>query len=396
MRINSSTLTTFSIGALGAVMGVAATTHYLNRDRGSSETVVPTAYPSVGIPVVNSAIQSDEAPQKTDCETYPNLTLAASKTVESVVHIQTHFVVEESTYDPFLRLFYGDEAYRKRRRHGEAAGSGVVISPKGYIVTNNHVVQDASKVSVVLGQKKYDGQIIGTDPSTDLAVVKIDAAGLKFSEFGNSDKLQLGEWVLAVGNPLNLQSTVTAGIVSAKNRNIDLLTSNYDPEENIFPIESFIQTDAAVNSGNSGGALVNQKGELVGVNTAIASGTGYYAGYSFAVPSNIVKKVTYDLIKYGEVKRVLLGINISDNNSEIQRLNNLSTDKGIVITKIIAGGNADKSDMKVKDVILSVGGEEVHSVSELQGKIALYNPGDQIKIGVMRGDTQKDIEIVME
>jgi S1-C subfamily serine protease len=199
--------------------------------------------------------------------------LAAEHTVASVVHIQTKFVTEELTFDPFLKLFYGEDGYRKRQRHGQASGSGVVISPEGYIVTNNHVVQDAQEVTVNLNQKSYTAKIIGTDPSTDLAVLKIEAKGLAYSESRNSDELRLGEWVLAVGNPLNLQSTATAGIVSAKNRNIDVLTSSYNPEKNIFPIESFIQTDAAVNSGNSGGAHVNKRGELVGINTAISSGT---------------------------------------------------------------------------------------------------------------------------
>jgi serine protease Do len=325
-----------------------------------------------------------------------NLTFAAEKTVESVVHIQTHFVKEETTYDPFLRLFYGEDGYRKRERHGEASGSGVIISPEGYIVTNNHVVQDAEDISVNVGNKKYEAELIGTDPSTDLAVIKIEAHNLAFTEFGNSDKLKLGEWVLAVGNPLNLQSTVTAGIVSAKNRNIDLLTASYNPEESIFPVESFIQTDAAVNAGNSGGALVNSSGQLVGINTAIASGTGYYAGYSFAVPSNIVKKVAFDLIKHGEVHRVQLGINIMGNNSEVQKLNDLATEKGVVVTGIVQGGNADKNKMQIKDIILSVDNEAVNSTAELQGKIIMYNPGDKIMMIIQRGDVQKNVEFIMD
>ncbi|MFT6243708.1 MAG: S1-C subfamily serine protease [Salibacteraceae bacterium] len=199
--------------------------------------------------------------------------MAAEHKVASAVHIQKKVVTEEVTFDPFLKLFYGEDGYRKRQRHAQASDSGVVISPEGYIVTNNHVVQDAQEVTVNLNQKSYTAKIIGTDPSTDLAVLKIEAKGLAYSESRNSDELRLGEWVLAVGNPLNLQSTATAGIVSAKNRNIDVLTSSYNPEKNIFPIESFIQTDAAVNSGNSGGAHVNKRGELVGINTAISSGT---------------------------------------------------------------------------------------------------------------------------
>jgi len=324
-----------------------------------------------------------------------DLTRASKKAVDAVVHIQTHFVREEITYDPFLKMFYGKDAYKIRERHGKSSGSGVVMSPDGYIVTNNHVVQDAKEISVVLKQKRYNATLVGTDPSTDLAVLKIEAKGLKYAEFGNSDDLKLGEWVLAVGNPLNLQSTVTAGIISATNRNIDLLTSNYNPEENIFPVESFIQTDAAVNSGNSGGALVNVEGELVGINTAIASGTGFYAGYSFAIPSNIVKKVTFDLMQYGEVKRVQLGINLIENNSEIELNYNLSSEKGLVVTNVIQGGNAYQSGLKAMDIILSVDGKLIRSVSELQASIVLNNPGDKVKLAILRNGAHKEVEIMM-
>jgi len=326
----------------------------------------------------------------------PNLTFSANKTVETVVYIKTHFVKEEITYDPYLQLFYGKDAYRKRERHGQASGSGVIISEDGYIVTNNHVVQDAKNITVTINQKTYTAELVGTDPSTDIAVIKIDAKGLTYSEFGNSDNLELGEWVLAVGNPLNLQSTVTAGIVSAKNRNIDLLTSNYNPKENVFPIESFIQTDAAVNSGNSGGALVNQNGDLVGINTAIASGDGFYTGYSFAVPSNIVKKVTYDLIKHGTVKRVRLGINIIENDSQLQQQNNLSTNKGIVISGIVEGGNAALNSLKVKDIITKLNGEKINSTAKFQAKMSTVNPGETILLEYIRGESIQFIKIVVE
>ena len=326
----------------------------------------------------------------------PDLTFASEKTVETVVHIQTHFVREEVYYDPFMHFFYGENAYKIRERHGNSSGSGVVISQDGYIVTNNHVVQDAKEISVVLDNVKYEGKLIGTDPSTDLAVVKIEAKDLAFSEFGNSDELRLGEWVLAVGNPMNLQSTVTAGIVSAKNRNIDLLTSKYNPEENVFPIESFIQTDAAVNSGNSGGALVNTRGELVGINTAIASGNGFYTGYSFAIPSNIVKKVAVDLIKYGKVNRVQLGAGLINNNSEVAKKNELSIYKGIVLTTISEKSNAAKADLKTNDIILELDGKSVSSVAEFQGMLVLYNPGDKVNLKIRRGNTDKTIELKLE
>ena len=326
---------------------------------------------------------------------HSDLTYASEQTIKSVAHIQTHFVKEEMSYDPFMRLFYGQEAYKIRERHGQSSGSGVVISKDGYIVTNNHVVQDAKDIKVVLNDKSYVATLVGTDPSTDLAVIKIDGFNLKYTEFANSDELRLGEWVLAVGNPLNLQSTVTAGIVSAKNRNIDLLAGNYNPEKNVFPVESFIQTDAAVNSGNSGGALVNAKGDLVGINTAIASGTGYYAGYSFAIPSNIVKKVAFDLMTYGEVKRVQLGINLIENNSEVQKQYNLGTGKGVVIGNVLEGGNADKAGLKSMDVILGVENKEIHSVAELQESLVLNNPGDKINLKVLRGEQEKLVPVMM-
>ena len=326
-------------------------------------------------------------------EKYTNLTYASEKTVQSVVHIQSHFVREEVVYNPFAQFFYGEQAYKIRERHGQVSGSGVVISADGYIVTNNHVVQDAKEIKIILDTKTYIGKLIGTDPSTDLDVVKIDAKNLASSEFGNSDNLKLGEWVLAVGNPMNLQSTVTAGIVSAKNRNIDLLTSKYNPNENVFPIESFIQTDAAVNSGNSGGALVNTRGELVGINTAIASGNGFYTGYSFAIPSNIVKKVTLDLIAYGSVNRVQLGATLINNNTDVAKKNGLGTEKGIVVSTLVEDGNAAKSNLKANDIIVAVNDKTISSVAEFQGILALYNPGDSVKLKVLRNSVEKEIEL---
>ncbi len=325
-----------------------------------------------------------------------DLTYASEKAVKSVVHIQTHFVREQIVYDPILQMFYGENAYKIREKHGQASGSGVIISSDGYIVTNNHVVQDAKEVYVTLNQEKYNATIIGTDPSTDLAVIKIKAKGLAFLPLANSDEVRLGQWVLAVGNPLNLQTTVTAGIVSAKNRNIDLLTSSYNPEKNIFPVESFIQTDAAVNSGNSGGALVNTEGDLVGINTAIASGTGFYAGYSFAIPSNIVNKVTSDLIKYGTVHRVRLGASFIENNSEYQQANGFATNKGVIIANLLKGGNGHNSGLEIKDIILEVNGDSVNSIAQLQEKLLQVKQGDVVKLKVMRGENQKMIDVMME
>ncbi len=384
-------ITTSFIGCLtGALVVISFNEN--NSSKGENANVKFENANNIAQPV---SLAEDHANTDADCALYANLTPASEKGVETVVHITTEFIHEEITYDPFMRLFYGEEAYKTRKRRGMASGSGVIVSPEGYIVTNNHVVQDAEKITISIDGNKYEADLIGTDPSTDLAVIKIDQHKLPYLEFANSDELRLGEWVLAIGNPLNLQTTITAGIVSAKNRNIDLLTSNYNPEENVFPVESFIQTDAAVNSGNSGGALVNQKGDLVGINTAIASGTGFYTGYSFAIPSNIVKKVTRDLIEYGEVKRVQLGINIMRNNSEIADYNHLRTTEGILITGILEGGNAAVSDLKLNDVILSVENKRVNSVSQLQAELAIHKPGDQIKLGVMRGAEQQYIDVLL-
>lgn len=336
--------------------------------------------------------ESNLQENKVECNNI-DLTEASTKSVEAVAHITTEFTTEEITYDPILRLFYGEDAYRKRKRHGMSSGSGVVIASNGYIVTNNHVVQDAHTIHVNIGDKKYSAELVGTDPSTDLAVIKINDGDLPYLEFDNSDDLKLGEWVIAVGNPLNLQTTVTAGIVSAKNRNIDLLTNDFDPEKNVFPVESFIQTDAAVNSGNSGGALVNSSGNLVGINTAIASGNGYYTGYSFAIPSNIVKKVAWDIIQYGKVRRVFLGITIHNNNSEVSRELGFQTNKGVVVAGISENGIAAKSTLRKNDLILAIGEDTVSSVAEFQAKLMMYQPGEKLQLEVLRGDRKVDIVV---
>lgn len=376
---------------LGGAIGAITLSSFQNQEK----TIIVKDEKTIDLPKTQF-YQTSSGGLNNDQQGYANLTPASEKGVQSVVHITTEFVREEITYDPFLQLFYGEDAYKIRKHRGMASGSGVVISPEGYIVTNNHVVQDAKKITIHLDGNNYEAELIGTDPSTDLAVVKIDRKNLPYLEFSDSDHLRLGEWVLAIGNPLNLQTTITAGIVSAKNRNIDLLSGNYNPEENVFPVESFIQTDAAVNSGNSGGALVNQNGDLVGINTAIASGNGFYTGYSFAIPSNIVKKVTYDLIKYGEVKRVQLGVNIMDNNSDVARLNTLAIEDGVVITGIINGGNAADAGMRAKDVILAVDQKEIDSVNKLQAELATRKPGDKIKIKVARGEQIKEISVLLK
>jgi len=313
---------------------------------------------------------------------------ASKSSINSVVHVTTKVMHTSFQRDIFQEFFYGPGAGgREFKQFGSGAGSGVIISSKGYIVTNNHVIEDASEIQVVLNDNsKYNATVIGTDPSTDIAVIKIEGDNFPALALGNSDELEIGEWVLAVGNPFNLTSTVTAGIVSAKARNINLLNNNSN--KNIVPIESFIQTDAAVNPGNSGGALVNTRGELVGINTAIASQTGSYSGYSFAVPVNLVQKVMKDLIDYGIVQRGYLGVQITDITQEIQTKNNLPNLKGVYVVGIVEGGSAEKAGLREGDVILRIGAKEINSTAALQEEIGRMRPGDKVIVGIrnIKGD----------
>ncbi|TAF87440.1 MAG: Do family serine endopeptidase, partial [Flavobacteriia bacterium] len=319
-----------------------------------------------------------------------DFTAAAESTVHSVVHITTKVVQTTFQRDPFQEFFYGPGAGgREFKQYGAGAGSGVIVSSKGYIVTNNHVIENASEIEVILNDNsKYTAKVVGTDPSTDIAVLKIEGENFPAIPIGNSDELKIGEWVLAVGNPFNLTSTVTAGIVSAKARNINLLSERNSKE--VVPIESFIQTDAAVNPGNSGGALVNTRGELIGINTAIASQTGSYAGYSFAVPVNLVDKVMRDLIDFGIVQRGYLGVQIADVSQDIKEKNKLPDLKGVFIAKVVEGGSADKAGLKDGDVVLKIGSKEVNSVAALQEEIGKRRPGDKVTLSVR----QKDGDII--
>ncbi len=261
---------------------------------------------------------------------------------------------------------------------GVSSGSGVIISPDGFIVTNNHVVENGEKFEVTLfNHREYEAKLIGTDPSTDLALLKIKEKNLPFLKSGNSDSLKVGEWVLAVGNPFNLESTVTAGIVSAKGRNIDILEGDYT-------IESFIQTDAAVNPGNSGGALVNTSGELVGINTAIITRSGRYEGYSFAIPSDLVQKVIRDIRDYGEVQRGLLGVRIGPVTSQRAKQLDLPSVEGIFVSNVTSGGGAAEAGIKKGDVIIGINDIKVSSIPELQEQVGRFRPGDSIRIKYIR------------
>jgi Do/DeqQ family serine protease len=334
-----------------------------------------------------------------------NFVLAAEKVTPAVVHIKTYNNGFATTNSNFLDWFRDKEHENKGNENGEendgedpnenlqtSSGSGVIISQSGYIVTNNHVIEDADKVEVILDDKRsFEAKIIGRDASTDLALVKIDAKDLLYVDFGNSDEVKIGEWVLAVGNPFDLTSTVTAGIVSAKARNIHILRNKDQPA-----IEAFIQTDAAVNPGNSGGALVNLKGELIGINTAIATQTGSYSGYSFAVPVSLVKKVTDDLIKYGEVQRALLGITIQDVNAAFAKDKGLATVTGVWVSGVQKNSAADEAGIKIGDVIIAINETEISNVSALQETVARQRPGDKVKVTIERGSQIETLTMTLK
>ncbi len=320
-----------------------------------------------------------------------DFTFAAEMTVHAVVNIKTEYQRKSSVYDDFfgnsdlfLDFFGGRNPYGYSQQPIIATGSGVIISPDGYIITNNHVVQEADYIEVTLNNKEsFSASLIGSDPSTDLALLKIQSVDLPYIVFGNSDSVRVGEWVLAVGNPFNLNSTVTAGIVSAKARNINILGR---PDA----IESFIQTDAAVNRGNSGGALVNTKGELIGINAAIASNTGSYAGYSFAIPVNIVRKVSKDILDYGQVQRAYLGVEIADMTSKLAEEKNIQKVPGVYISHILENSAATDASLKVGDIIIELDGKSLNSAAELLEIIATKSPGDEISILYIRGSNQNE------
>ena len=328
-----------------------------------------------------------------------DFTVAAELTIHAVVHVTTKTPMrsqqmDEFPSDPFFQYFFGNprqsQSQPKEMPMQEASGSGVIISTDGYIVTNNHVVDGSSDIEVTLNDKRtFKAKVIGTDPNTDIALIKIDAKDLPVIAFGNSDSLKVGEWVLAVGNPFNLTSTVTAGIVSAKARNINIINSQ-------MKIESFIQTDAAVNPGNSGGALVNTHGELVGINTAIASQTGSYAGYAFAIPVSIVQKVVADLKKYSVVQRAVLGIEIKDITNELAKDKKLNTLEGAYVGKVGDESAAKKAGVKEGDIINNVNGVAVKSVSELQEQIGRYRPGDKITINIIRDNKEQKLNVELK
>ena len=331
-----------------------------------------------------------------------NFVEAAKRATPAVVHIQTFGNPsamsnrQQQSMEDLFKDFFGGQMPDRNQNNGEVrmgSGSGVIIQQDGYIVTNNHVVENATRIDVVMNnQKSYTAELIGTDPSTDLALLKIDAdEELKPVPFGNSDDLQVGEWVLAVGNPFDLTSTVTAGIVSAKARNINILR-----RRDGLGVEAFIQTDAAVNPGNSGGALVNVNGELVGINTAIASTTGSFAGYSFAVPIGIVKKVVTDLREHGIVQRGLLGVQIRDVTAELSKEMNLSVVRGIYVAGVTEKSGAIEAGLETGDVIIEIDGVQVNTSAQLQERIARKRPGDKVAVVYLRNGKERNTNVELK
>ena len=369
------TIGTFLIAAVGAATGFGLMQYF-----GPNLTVAEIASEK---PFIQASQPVERMPIAGPSGVVPDFVEASAKATPAVVHIKSYYKASSSE---------GGHGFFSNPYGGirpQSAGSGVIISEDGYISTNNHVIKNAVKVEVVLEDKRsYEAEIVGADPTTDLALLKIKAQKLPFLAFGSSNDVQVGEWVLAVGNPFNLTSTVTAGIVSAKGRSLNLLNED-------FAIESFIQTDAAVNPGNSGGALINTAGNLVGINTAIASETGSYAGYSFAVPASIVQKVMEDLRQYGEVQRGIIGVQIRNINAEFAEKASLKTLDGAYVSGTIPGGAAEASGIKAGDIITKVEGTSIKSSSELQERIGTYRPGDHVKLEVIRNNEPREMEVIL-
>jgi Do/DeqQ family serine protease len=357
------------VACLGGVLGSIFTIRYIN--------VEPASYSSIE-ERQNMIFASKVSDTSYNVPDGLNFLSAAKKVTSAVVHIRTGYGPGTFSINPLMEY----------DRPVHSSGSGVIISDDGYIVTNHHVIEDATNIEVVLNNnQRHYAKLIGKDANTDLALLKIKGKSFPFVRYGNSDNVFPGEWVLAVGNPFDLNSTVTAGIVSAKARNIGILG-----DQNQFDVEAFIQTDAAVNPGNSGGALVNLNGELIGINTAIATSSGAYQGYSFAIPVSLVKKVMDDLLEYGEVKRGLLGIEIGDVTAAIAERYNLGVNQGVLVNGVRAGGAAEESGILAGDVIVGIDEHTVNSVSELQEWVARNRPGKEIFVTFLRNGIQQKIK----
>jgi serine protease Do len=364
---------TLLIAGLGGLAGASLYSHYSDSSITAGNISEKQNVSFVNLPAASQSNMTD-------------FTKAAEMSVHAVVHVKTSYTsqgVSPFGGNPFD--FWG----RPQQRQQEGSGSGVIITQDGYIVTNNHVVDNAEKVEVTLNDNQtFTAKVIGTDPSTDLALLKIDEKNLPFIPYGNSDDVKVGEWVLAVGNPFNLTSTVTAGIISAKARNIGILPDQYK-------IESFLQTDAAVNPGNSGGALVNTRGDLVGINSAIASTTGSFSGYSFAVPVNLVRKVMDDLVEFGSVQRGFIGVSIRDIDSKLVEEKGLKPTQGVFVAGLTEGGAAAEAGLKEGDIIQKVGNVSVTSTPQLQEQIGRYRPGDKVAVAIVRDGKTENLMVTL-
>ena len=368
-----STLKTLMVTVVSALVTLAAHDYFLEE----KIEVVENEKPSL-IPTSYSFNTNSVAAEMTD------FTRAAEKTVNAVVHVK-NTSIQKGNVSGWLRQFYGDDFDEKRI----GTGSGVIVSPDGLIITNYHVIENATEIEVTSNKNKtYTAEVIGSDPSTDLAVLKIKTnESLPFIPFGDSEVARIGEWVLAVGNPFNLNSTVTAGIISAKSRDLNDRDSKN---------QSFIQTDAAVNMGNSGGALVNTEGELIGINTAISSITGGFVGYSFAVPSNIVRKVFEDLIEYGNVQKGLLGVSGSALNAELAEKFNVKETQGFLIGEVIEGMGASEAGLQSGDIIKKVDDVKINTFSDLTGYLSTKRPGEKVEVSYSRDNTKNKIKVTLK
>ncbi|MBD1431019.1 MULTISPECIES: Do family serine endopeptidase [Sphingobacterium] len=347
----------------------------------------------------------------------PDFTQAAAAVSPGVVHIKVTMTARGSQrggggspFDMFEEFFGMPQQRRQAQpRQAQASGSGVILTPDGYIVTNNHVVENADKIEVQLTDKRtFEAKVIGRDPNTDLALLKVSATNLPMVRMGDSDNVQIGEWVLAVGYPLSLQSTVTAGIVSAKGRQIGILGDSQqqqprgygygDEDQQIIntAIESFIQTDAVINKGNSGGALVNARGELIGINSAIASPTGVYAGYGFAIPINLAKKVLDDFKEFGSVKRGFIGVTFTEISEALRKDKGIDDINGLYVQNVVKGGAAESAGIKGGDIITKIEGRTIYSSSDLQERVARLRPGDKVKITYKRDGKEKDVTLTLK
>jgi Do/DeqQ family serine protease len=401
MNINyKNVLAIIGISACTTFMSIWGFARWARYNNNSVETIakLPANYANF----INGAVPT----------TATDFTLAASAASPAVVHIKTKTNAKriengnsQRQRNPFFDFFgedpFGDYFGGPRMMPEQrASGSGVLITGDGYIVTNNHVISGADEISVTLTNKKvYKAKVIGADPNSDIAVIKIEASNMPYLVYGNSDDVKLGQWVLAIGYPLTLDVTITAGIISAKNRSIDVNSRQGDK-----PIESFLQTDAAVNQGNSGGALVNINGELVGINSAIMSPTGSYAGYSYAIPVNIVKKVVTDIVKFGTVQRAYLGVSMSQEDMTEEQIKKIEADlnikykpgEGVLITNVLEGGAADASKLKAGDVITKYNGIVVKSSPELQEQVSKNKPGDKVTLTIKRNDSEMTVDVLLK